>query len=580
VETLRQLVQLLQWIKQATGWLRWLTNRTARREAVRARYAEARERASSKQFADAVDHIERGVPKARQLAQATITRAEVVQDWRSSSADLFALLEQFVAEHGTSEEHEAARHGFALSKLSGDLVDRIESAELDLRLITRTLRPYQIFGAKFALIVRRSLLGDDMGLGKTVQALAAMAHAVSAEGQPHHVVVCPAALIDNWLHEITLTTTPAVIGLPFRQPGRQAAFDRWCTDGGILLTSYDQVGHLLDLNMPPIGFVVADEAHIIKNPATKRTKSTSDLARRGRRVLLMGGTLMENYPNELVALTAVADPARGEELRSRFDGGRTAHQHEAEFRRALSRFYLRRNQENVLAELPGIIATDEPIDVGSAERDAYEAQILRGNLMGARRALIVGAGVDSVKMSYLGEIVAECRAEGRKVLIFSYFLEALAAAKKIIGEDCLELRGGLSDQERQRRITTFENTPGFAAFALQIEVGGVGLNFQSASVVVLMEPQYKPTTEWQAIARAHRMGQTRRVVVHRFIATNSVDERIVELTKFKAELFDDLARRSDLAEASLDAMAVDTSRQKAILEEERRRLGQAPPPAA
>ncbi|MGH3805210.1 MAG: SNF2-related protein [Pseudonocardiaceae bacterium] len=76
-----------------------------------------------------------------------------------------------------------------------------------------------MFGAKLALIVRRGLLGDDMGLGKTTQALAAIAHATSAEGQRHHVVVCPASLVDNWLNEMKIAC-PAIEGHVFRQPGR------------------------------------------------------------------------------------------------------------------------------------------------------------------------------------------------------------------------------------------------------------------------------------------------------------------------------------------------------------------------
>jgi len=85
---------------------------------------------------------------------------------------------------------------------------------------------------------------------------------------------------------------------------------------------------------------------------------------------------------------------------------------------------------------------------------------------------------------------------------------------------------------------------------MQIDVGGVGLDLQAASAVILMEPQLKPSTEQQAVGRAHRMGQTRPVVVYRLIAADSIDERIVELSGFKTELFDQLARRSVLAEAA------------------------------
>ncbi|MGH3768088.1 MAG: C-terminal helicase domain-containing protein [Pseudonocardiaceae bacterium] len=82
-----------------------------------------------------------------------------------------------------------------------------------------------------------------------------------------------------------------------------------------------------------------------------------------------------------------------------------------------------------------------------------------------------------------------------------------------VGES--DVVGKVSPAERQRRIAEFDNTEGFAALALQIDVGGVGLNLQSASVVVLMEPQYQPSTEWQAVKRAHRMGRLAGTVVSR-----------------------------------------------------------------
>lgn len=96
----------------------------------------------------------------------------------------------------------------------------------------------------------------------------------------------------------------------------------------------------------------------------------------------------------------------------------------------------------------------------------------------------------------------------------------------------------------------FLEADGFAALVMQIEVGGVGLNLQAATVVVLMEPQLKPTTEQQAVARAHRMGQTHPVIVYRLIAANSIDEHVV-----KAELFNQLARRSTLAEEASELPA-------------------------
>ncbi|MEN3266839.1 MAG: hypothetical protein V7646_3733 [Pseudonocardia sp.] len=106
-------------------------------------------------------------------------------------------------------------------------------------------------------------------------------------------------------------------------------------------------------------------------------------------------------------------------------------------------------------------------------------------------------------------------------------------------------------------VDEFTAVEGHAVLLSQIEAGGVGLNVQAASVVVLAEPQWKPSTEDQAIARAHRMGQIRTVQVHRLLAKDSVDERMREVQERKRLLFDDYARKSDAKE--MDSRAVDTN---------------------
>ena len=106
----------------------------------------------------------------------------------------------------------------------------------------------------------------------------------------------------------------------------------------------------------------------------------------------------------------------------------------------------------------------------------------------------------------------------------------------------------------------------------QIQAGGVGLNIQAASAVVICEPQLKPTTEWQAIARARRMGQLNSVQVHRLLSEDAVDERIVEILARKSALFDEFARVSETAEAAPEAVDVseaELARQVVAVERER-----------
>ena len=133
------------------------------------------------------------------------------------------------------------------------------------------------------------------------------------------------------------------------------------------------------------------------------------------------------------------------------------------------------------------------------------------------------------------------------------------------------LAGMLSHQPTLLMTIAPVPLPGAASY---IAAGGVGLNIQAASVIIIAEPQLTPSIEEQAIARAHRMGQVRPVDVHRLLCEDSVDQRVLELLAGKREAFDEYARRSDMARATPDA--VDTGSEaelrKAIVAAERTRL--------
>jgi SNF2 family DNA or RNA helicase len=123
-------------------------------------------------------------------------------------------------------------------------------------------------------------------------------------------------------------------------------------------------------------------------------------------------------------------------------------------------------------------------------------------------------------------------------------------------------------------VDEFTNARGSAALVSQIQAGGVGLNIQAASVVIIAEPQLTPSIEEQAVARAHRMGQVRPVDVHRLLCEDSVDQRVLELLADKREAFDEYARRSDMANAAPDAVDIrsETELRHAIVAAERKRL--------
>lgn len=573
LSVLQQLLAALTAFKRVTNWLRWLFSSRARKDAARTDYHQLRSTAGSTDLSHALAQVMQGLERAQQIAPGILNLSpnETIADWREASADLYARLEDLIAHRGSADERATVTQSLAPVGISQSLVDRIDSIKLDLSLVAKTLRPYQYDGAKFALAVGRGLLGDEMGLGKTIEALAAIAHSISAERREHHIVVCPAVVLDNWLREVR-ETIPQVKGMAYRGKDRESAMREWQADGGILVSSYDQAVNIELRDLPEVGFLVLDEAFYVKNPSARRTRFAARLAPKAERVLLMGGTLVENRASEMISLSGIANPALEARLRSQFGEGDRVYGESDEFRRAIGDFYLRRNQSEVMGELPEVESTDEPILVGESERIAYKQAIEDRNLARARMALASAGGVRSQKMAFLAQVIAQCRNGNLKVLIFTEYIGTLNVVSEVVGPGCETIRGGMADSRRTQVINDFQCSDGFAALAMQIRVGGVGINLQAASVVVLMEPQYKPSTEWQAVGRAYRMGQTKPVMVYRLIAKDTVEDRIVELTEFKADLFDRIARQSDLADAMLEAhdRMVDPRR---LLEEERRRLG-------
>lgn len=167
------------------------------------------------------------------------------------------------------------------------------------------------------------------------------------------------------------------------------------------------------------------------------------------------------------------------------------------------------------------------------------------------------ATVTEAKYERLEDLVAEHRQADRKVVVFSFFRQVLDDVSDMFG-GCPQITGDISSAERQRIIDCFTAAPGFAVLASQIDAGGVGINLQAASVVILMEAQFKPSTEWQAIARVHRMGQSRTVNVHRILASNTIEEHLVQLIEKKANLFMAYAQESAVKDSSAMASDPDT----------------------
>ena len=183
-------------------------------------------------------------------------------------------------------------------------------------------------------------------------------------------------------------------------------------------------------------------------------------------------------------------------------------------------------------------------------------------------------GGESEKLQRLVEVVEEAEDNGRKVIVFSNYLSVLDEVTAALpGVVFGPLTGAVPAPKRQAMVDDFTAAEAGAVLVSQIVAGGVGLNIQAASVVVICEPQLKPTTEWQAIARARRMGQLQSVQVHRLLSEEGVDVRIMQILARKRELFADFAAISETAEAAPEAFDVSEAELvREVIESERQRL--------
>ncbi|MGH3189858.1 MAG: DEAD/DEAH box helicase [Streptosporangiaceae bacterium] len=468
--------------------------------------------------------------------------------------------------------------------IPADIARRVHQYPLDLSLMRASLRGYQAFGAKFALCQRRAMLGDEMGLGKSVEALAAMCH-LHVEGRRHFLVVCPASVLVNWTHEISRHSELRSYRL--HGPDRQRNFQAWIRSGGVAVTTYDSLRSLPKPAGADLGLLVVDEAHYTKNMNAERTKAVREWAQTTSRVLFLTGTPMENRVEEFKVLVSHLQPGLLPRI-SNVDGLIGA----GHFRSAVAPVYLRRNQSDVLEELPPRVETEDWVELRGRDWEAYRAAVAAGNFMAMRRAAYApGNPRDSAKLGRLVEIVEEASVNGRKVVVFSFFRDVLDVIAAGLGAAAVgPLTGSTPPIHRQAMVDEFSARRGSAVLVSQIQAGGVGLNIQAASVVILTEPQWKPTIEDQAIARCHRMGQVRSVDVHRLLAEDTVDQRMLEILEIKAALFDEYVRRSELKDQSPDAVDVSdlnaakevgnqVEAERRIIEMERKRLRvEADPP--
>lgn len=481
---------------------------------------------------------------------------ELWEDFKENSVQYYNILEEIVPERlGHDDDTKYL--------LPAELVREIQEEDFFPNGLKCELRNYQLWGVKYALHQEKVLLGDEMGLGKTIQAIATMV-SLRNTGATHFMVVCPASVLSNWIREITAKSKLRVIKV--HGADRRSSCDEWLKKGGVAVTTYETTRVLAFEHDFKFSMLVVDEAHYLKNPQARRTIDVKEICSHAERILLMTGTALENKVDEMISLIRilnkpVADKAKGVSFMSSAP----------EFRKIVSPVYYRRKREDVLTELPELIETKEWCTMGAEEENYYESVVLSRNYMESRRVSWNISDMNkSSKATRLIELVDEAKSDGRKIIVFSFFLDTIRKVTKILEGRCTEpINGSVTPQKRQEIIDEFDSAPSGTVLPAQIQSGGTGLNIQTASVIIFCEPQLKPSIENQAISRAYRMGQTRNVLVFRLLCENTVDERILEMLAEKQAIFDAFADKSDAAKESIE---LDNATMKTIITAEIERI--------
>ncbi len=452
------------------------------------------------------------------------------------------------------------------------------------------LRPYQEQGLGWLSFLRRfdfgGCLADDMGLGKTVQVLA-MLEAGRTKAKRPTLVVMPKSLVWNWAQEAArFAPKLRVLAHVGTERGEGAtAFDRH----DLILTTYgtmrNDIGFLREVDFE---YVILDEANAIKNATSDSAKAARLL--RGQHRLVLTGTPIENHIGELWSLFEFLNPGMLGTARA-FQGAsgiaRPTPETAAVLARALRPFILRRTKQEVAPELPPkheetILCELEPAQrkLYSELRDHYRASLLGRiereglakskihvleALLRLRQAACHPGLIDkrrvkepSAKLDVLLPRLLEVRAEGHKALVFSQFTSFLALVRaKLDAEKIPYAYLDGKTENRQEVVAQFQEQADCPFFLISLKAGGVGLNLTAADYVFILDPWWNPATEAQAVDRAHRIGQTKRVFVYRLLCQDTVEEKVAELQDSKRALADAIINADNSLIRGLDRDTVE-----------------------
>lgn len=416
-------------------------------------------------------------------------------------------------------------------------------------------------------------LADDMGLGKTVQMIAFLENKRVNNGGCA-LLILPASLIGNWQREIEkfAPQMPYQILHKSDLKGTEAIKIR---DGEFLyITTYGMALRLQELAEKKWDYLILDEAQAIKNPGSKQTKAIKAIPAKMR--IAMTGTPIENRLSDLWSLFDFLNQGLLGNVKEFTGFTKELKDNPAGYsklRKMIQPFMLRRlkTDKTIISDLPDKMEMNEYTDLSKKQIALYRQLIkqIEEKLIEAegieRKGLVLASimkfkqicnhpdqylgreeykAEQSGKFEKLREICETIYEKREKVIVFTQFKELTEPLsdflKDIFNREGFVLHGGTPVKKRNEMVKEFNSEKYVPYMVLSLKAGGVGLNLTSANHVVHFDRWWNPAVENQATDRAFRIGQTKNVIVHKFVTKGTIEEKIDSIIAEKQKLSKDL----------------------------------------
>lgn len=440
--------------------------------------------------------------------------------------------------------------------------------------ICADLRSYQETGFRWLCYMSRlgfgACLADDMGLGKTLQVLTYLSWLYEMKPDAKVLLVVPASLLGNWEKEAELFAPDLPVRILHGRRAEVMEQEFLSMPVFLNITTYQMALRMERLKDTELDCLVLDEAQAIKNPAAKQTRAVKQLHARYK--IAMTGTPIENDLSNLWSLFDFLNKGLlGSSLEFQAFAGKLSSNRDGyqKLRNMISPFILRRlkSDKRIIADLPDKVEKTEYVTLSRKQIVLYRKQVedleyLIERIDGMQRRGIVLAAITKLKQicnhpdQFLGQETYSPKDSGKfevlrtlcetiyekreRVLIFTQYKEIIpflkAYLEDIFGCEGLVIHGGVPVKKRQKLVEQFNGEAYVPFMILSLKAGGTGLNLTAANHVIHFDRWWNPAVENQATDRAYRIGQNKSVIVHKFVAKGTIEEKIDAMIRSKVEL--------------------------------------------